>query len=715
MMETQEMMENILSYFDRPKCGPAELSQLQAFVKAQGGEAGGVKEAVLEMVGQGKLVLTQNGRYATPAMIGLLAGRIQGNAKGFGFLIPDDEEAEDLFIPANGMKSAMHKDRVLCRIIRQPQNGRSGEGEVVQILSRANSRVVGLFDRPWKSAFVIPDDPRLGQDIHISHELYGGAKHEDKVVVEIIKWPSGNRAAEGKVVEVLGNKDEPGCDVLSIIRQAGLPEVFPQGVLDAARAIPQEVPEAAKQGRKDFRDWTVMTIDGADSKDLDDAISIKRLENGRYQLGVHIADVSHYVQEGSLLDQEALLRGTSVYFADRVIPMLPPELSNGICSLNPDVDRLTLSCIMEIDEAGEVQDAQIVESVINNKYRMTYDGVNKIFAGDEEMCRAYAPILEDLGTMRELMDLLLARRERNGGLDFDVPEAKIILNEKGRAVDVVLRERGISERMIEEFMLAANRSVALCARHAELPFLYRVHEDPDKDKMKEFAQFVNAFGYTLKVKGKVTPKQLQELLEQIQGTPEENVINQVMLRSMQKAKYLELPLGHFGLAAPDYCHFTSPIRRYPDLEIHRILKEWLHGKLDEKRVKQLEKAMPGIAQQTSQAERSAMEAERAVDDLKKAEYMMDHVGEEYEGVISGVTQYGVYVQLPNTVEGLVHVSALDNDYYVFDEKRYALIGERTRKSLRLGDPARVRVDAVDVDLRRIDFGPAPGWLDAKES
>lgn len=659
-----------------------------------------------DMVEEGKLVMTRKKKYALPETLGFLVGRLQGNPKGFAFFIPDDENEEDVFIPPENLNTAMHNDRVMIRILRNGSNPeRSREGEVCKILTRANKTVVGTFEKDRNFGFVIPDDPRITNDIFVSKDNMQGAETGHKVVVEILRWPDLRRNPEGRIVEILGHRDEAGTDILSIIRQFNLPEEFPEEVEAVAKKIPQSVSQDEIAKRKDLRHLKTFTIDGADAKDLDDAISIEKMENGNFKLGVHIADVNHYVFANSPIDKEAYVRGTSVYLVDRVVPMLPKELSNGICSLNPGEDRLAMSVIMEINRQGRVVDFTIEETVIRSRKRMIYEEVNKILEEkDPELTAQYEDFIEELEMARELCEILNARRVERGSIDFNLVETQIILDENGKPVDIKPVERGISNRMIEEFMLVCNETIAEYMYWQELPFMYRVHEDPDIEKMLDFNEFIHNFGYHLKGIGEgIHPKVLQELLENVKGKPEEGIISAVMLRSLQKARYSHENLGHFGLATKNYCHFTAPIRRYPDLMIHRIIKESIHGKLNKKRIKELEEILPGMAEHCSKRERVADEAERETDDLKKVEFMLDKLGEEFDGIISGVTNYGIYVQLPNTVEGLVPISTIEDDYYVYNEKHYCLIGERTRRILRLGDSVRVKVAKVDLIMRNIDF------------
>ena len=598
----------------------------------------------------------------------------------------------------------MNNDRVLVQITRDDVNGKKREGEVVEVLERANNKIIGIYEDSRNFGFVVPEDTRLNQDIFVSKKDKNGAKHGDVVIVEVTQWPEKRRSPEGIVKEVLGQKGEKGLDILTIIKKYGLPEEFPPKVLAYAEGISEEIEEKEIQRRKDIRNLRMVTIDGEDAKDLDDAVSIERLDNGKYRLGVHIADVTHYVREKNPLDKEALKRGTSVYLIDRVIPMLPKKLSNGICSLNPQVDRLALSCFMTIDNKGKVCDHEIAETVIKTSERMTYTDVTKILRdNDEELIKRYDYLIDDFKTMQELCLILREKRMKRGAIDFDFEESKIILNDNGKPIDIKPYEREIANRMIEEFMLVCNETIAEHMFWTNLPFVYRVHESPDEEKLEKFRDFIYNLGYTMKVSQDIHPRILQDVLEKVKGKKEETVVSTLLLRSMMKAKYTPECSAHFGLAATYYCHFTSPIRRYPDLQIHRIIKEYLNGKIDEKRATRLAPIVDIAAKQSSEMERLAEEAEREVDDLKKAEYMMDRIGEEFEGIISSVTSFGIFVELPNTIEGLVHITDLDDDYYVYDEQHLMLLGQRTRKIYRLGDSVKVKCAKVDIDNREIFF------------
>ncbi|MGV6937501.1 ribonuclease R [Paenibacillus sp. CMM36] len=658
---------------------------------------------------EGKILLTRTNRYGVPERMDLQRGRLQAHAKGFAFLIPEDREHPDVYIHANDLKSAMNGDTVLVRVTSKGPAGGRLEGEVVRIVKRAVLQVVGVFQSHEAYGFVLPDDKRINRDIFIPKDSFNGAVNGQKVVVRIVSYPEGRAAAEGEVLEVLGHKDDPGVDILSVIRKHQLPEAFPDEVTEEAENAPDAITEEeiVRQGRRDLRDKIIVTIDGEDAKDLDDAVNVERLPNGNYRLGVHIADVGYYVHENSKLDQEAYNRGCSVYLVDRVIPMLPHRLSNGICSLNPQVDRLTLSCEMEFNEHMKVVKHDIFTSVIKTKERMTYTNVRKILEEeDAELMERYKDLVEVFGTMKELALKLRANRMRRGAVDFDFDEAKVIVDDEGKAVDIVKRDRTIAEQIIEEFMLAANETVAEHFHWLKVPFLYRIHEDPDPEKLQNFMAFAANFGHQIKGRGNsIHPRALQTLLEDIQGTKEQTVLSTMMLRSMKQAKYDAESTGHFGLAAEYYSHFTSPIRRYPDLVIHRVIREVLEngGALTAERQEYLTARMPDIAQQSSERERVAVDAERDTEQMKKAEYMLDKVGEEFEGIISSVTSFGMFIELDNTVEGLTRLSALTDDYYHFDEQHMALIGERTSKVFRIGDEVKVRVARVNMEDYTIDF------------
>lgn len=696
--------DTLLEFMREEAYRPMDIQELVSVFDINPDEYRAFKKTLKTMEKEGLIFRTKKDKFALPERLGLITGKLQAHAKGFGFLIPEVEGEKDVFIPSSFINGAMNGDRILVQITREDKNGKKREGEVIQILERANTKIIGVYEDSKNFGFVIAEDTRISQDIFISKKDRNGAKDGDVVVVEVTKWPEKRRSPEGVVKEVLGKKGDKGLDILTIIKKYGLPEEFPPKVQAFAAGIDEEIPLKEYKRRKDLRDVRMVTIDGEDAKDLDDAVSIERLDNGRYRLGVHIADVSHYVREKNPLDKEALKRGTSVYLIDRVIPMLPKKLSNGICSLNPKVDRLTLSCIMIIDGSGKVLDHEIVESVIRTNERMTYTDVTKILKdNDPELSKRYDYLLDDFKAMEELCNILYKKRTKRGAIDFEFEESKIILNEFGKPIDIKPYEREIANRIIEEFMLVCNETVAEHMFWSHLPFVYRIHEDPDEEKLEKFREFIYNLGYIVKWNGEVKPRNLQEILEKVKGKKEETVVSTLLLRSMMRAKYSPECVGHFGLAAKYYCHFTSPIRRYPDLQIHRIIKEFINGKIDDDRSKKLTALVDYAARQSSETENIATEAEREVDDLKKAEYMLDRIGEEFEGIVSSVTSFGMFVELPNTIEGLIHITALDDDYYIYDENHLCLMGERTKKIYRLGDFVKVRCSKVDIPNREIYF------------
>lgn len=653
---------------------------------------------------EGVIIRAKNDRYGLIDNDYLVTGKLDGHEKGFGFLISEDKDREDIFIPAENMNGAMNGDKVIVNITRRKEGDKREEGEVIRILERKNTTIVGTFEDNKSFGFVVPDDHKIGYDIFIPKARTQGAKTNQKVVVEITTWPEARRNPEGKVVEVLGYLSEKGTDILSIIRQFDLPEEFPTQVKRIAQEIDQEVNMEEAKRRVDLRDLNTFTIDGFDAKDIDDAVSIEVKENGNYRLGVHIADVSHYVSVNSILDKEAYNRGNSVYLIDRVIPMLPKELSNGICSLNPNVERLCLSVFMEIDKNGKVIDNEIVEGLMISKQRLVYDDVSDFLENDDKEAKEkLSKVADDLKLMEELAHILYEKRERRGSIDFDFPEAIIILDDKGRPIEIRKEDRRIANRLIEEFMLACNETVGERFFWNDIPFLYRTHEEPSSEKIANFSKLIHNFGYSLKGQQDIHPKELQLLTKEIKGKKEETLISTLMLRSMKKAIYNSEPGIHFGLAAQYYSHFTAPIRRYSDLIVHRIIKEHINGRFNQKLYTSLEKRLPEIADQTSMTERRAEQAEREVEDMKKAQYMTKHIGEEFDGIISSLTNFGMFVQLENTIEGLVHFNNMLDDYYHFDEEKYHIIGERTNKLYKLGDEIRIRVIDANVIRRNIDF------------
>lgn len=631
-------------------------------------------------------------------------GTFIGNQKGFGFVEVEGEE-EDIFIPANATGTAMHQDHVRVLLGKEPKKGKRQEGTVIRILERANQEVVGTFQRERDYGFILCDNQKFSKDVYISAKNSKGVRDGDKVVAEIIDYGDASHKPEGRITENLGSINAPGTDILAIVKSYKIPSEFPVKVINQALRVPDHVQEADRDGRLDLTELRTVTIDGEDAKDLDDAVSLTK-ENGIYHLGVHIADVSNYVQGGSALDKEALKRGTSVYLADRVVPMLPERLSNGICSLNQGEDRLTLSCLMDIDETGCVVNHQIAETIIRVDRRMSYNQVREILEdGDTEISRECRELVPMFFLMKELSALLRGRRHNRGSIDFDFPESKIILNGAGRAIDVQPYEHNVATDIIEDFMLMANETVAKEYCKGEYPFVYRTHENPDPERVESLLTLLRHQGIQVQKAGEeISPKEIQEILEKIQGIPNEAMLSRLILRTMKQAKYTTECSGHFGLAAKYYCHFTSPIRRYPDLQIHRIIRDNIRGRLKrEGKTEHYREILESVAEQSSICERRAQEAERESDRLKKAEYMSYHLGEEFDGIISGVTAYGLYVELHNTVEGLVHISTLSDDYYTFDEENYELSGELTKKIYHLGQKVRVRVADADALSRTVDF------------
>ena len=631
-------------------------------------------------------------------------GMFIGNQKGFGFVELEDEE-DDIFIPANAVGTAMHQDTVRVLVKEKNGGGKRQEGKIIEILERGTTEVVGTFQRERDYGFVLCDNQKYAKDIYIAAKNSKGVRDGDKVVAEIIDYGDERHKPEGRIKEDMGSINAPGTDILAIVKSFNIPSEFPPKVITQAQRVPDHVLDADRDGRTDLTHLQTVTIDGEDAKDLDDAISLSK-EGDIYHLGVHIADVSNYVQGGSALDREALKRGTSVYLADRVIPMLPERLSNGICSLNQGEDRLTLSCLMDIDRSGQVVSHEILETIIRVDRRMSYTQVRCILEdGDTETKREYEEFVPMFFLMKELSELLRSRRQHRGAIDFDFPESKITLNGAGRAIDVQPYEANVATEIIEDFMLMANETVAREYCQGDYPFVYRTHETPDPERVESLLTLLRNQGVSVQKAGEeITPKEIQEILESIHGLPNETMISRLTLRTMKQAKYTTQCSGHFGLAAKYYCHFTSPIRRYPDLQIHRIIRDNIRGRLQrEGKTEHYREILETVAEQSSVCERRAQEAERESDRLKKAEYMSYHLGEEYEGIISGVTAYGFYVELPNTVEGLVHVTSLRDDYYSYNEETYELSGELSKKVYHLGQKVRVRVADADALRRTVDF------------
>lgn len=683
---------------------PMKLKELAILLQVPKEQRSELKAVMDALEAEGKVHVSQKGKYLKGAGR-TLRGVYQAHPRGFGF-VTIEGETDDIFIPEKETNGALHGDTVEILLTASPE-GKRKEGKIVKIAERGTAKIVGLYQvaKGKHYGFVIPDNQRFLQDIFVPEERAKGAVDGHKVVVELTSYGSDNAKPEGKIVEILGHVNDPGVDIMSIVKSYDLPVEFPEKVMNQAERVPEEVSDADMAGRKDLREWVMVTIDGEDAKDLDDAVSLTRTEDGKnWILGVHIADVANYVQERSALDREALHRGTSVYLADRVIPMLPHRLSNGICSLNAGVDRLAMSCIMTVDAKGDVIDHEICESVICVNERMSYTSVKKILEDhDEEETTRYIDLVPMFEEMEQLAGILRNRRHQRGSIDFDFPESKIMLDEEGHPMEIRSYDRNVATKIIEDFMLLANETVAEEYYWREIPFVYRVHETPDEDKIKKLAILINNFGYSLHISDEVRPGQIQKLLAKIQGTPQETMISRLALRSMKQARYTPENDGHFGLAARYYTHFTSPIRRYPDLQIHRIIKDDLRGRMNEKKMEHYQTILPEVTRQASETERRAEEAERETIRLKKAEYMEAHIGEVFEGVISGITNWGIYVELSNTIEGLVHVANMYDDHYDYYEDRYEMVGEYTGKTYKLGETVYVRVIDADCLTRTIDF------------
>jgi len=682
-------------------------------------ERSSFRRLIRGLTSDGEIIKIKGDRFGLPEKMNLVTGVVQGHPDGYGFVIPEDG-GEDLFINPRNMREVMHGDKVICRA-ESAQKGGKKEGRIIRILERGHKTIVGIYEPSGHFGFVIPDDRRISHDIYIPFKYSGKAKKGHAVITEITAYPMKNRNPEGRIIEIIGYPDNPDVEIDIVLRKYDIPSKFPIDVLKEADAVQKEVTDDEITGRLDLRDKNIVTIDGEKAKDFDDAVYVERLNNGNYMLGVHIADVSHYVKEGNTLDNEAFKRGTSVYFPDRVIPMLPFQLSNEICSLKPKVDRLTLSALMEFDKYGELIDYRFDETVINSKERMTYTDVaeilnevqsSKLKVSSMELKERYSYLLKDFYLMRELCEVLREKRMRRGSIDFDLPEPYIILDLMGKPENIIKAERNIAHKIIEEFMLVANETVAMHFMKQEIPALYRVHDEPDQSKIIELSEFVSNFGYHLKIpvfkkgiESKFHPKRFQELLNSIRGKPEELLISTITLRHMKQARYSPENIGHFGLAFENYTHFTSPIRRYPDLIVHRLLKEIIKKKhIPKKRLDIWEERLPKIAQHSSEKERTADAAENDIVELKRVQFMLEKIGDEYEGIISGVTSFGLFVELKEIfVEGLIHVSSMADDYYALNERDHSLIGRRTKKRFRMGDRVKVKVENVSIEKRQIDF------------
>ena len=708
MAQKDELQQRILAFMKNEDYKPMTVAEIEeVFELSEAEEFKELVKTLVKMEAQGLIVRSRSNRYGLPERMNLLRGRFIGHSKGFGFVAPDEEGMDDIFIPPHEINGALNGDTVLIRVLKETSGDRR-EGTVTKIVERGKTSFVGTFQANRGFGFVVPDDKKMSMDIFVAKEDTLGAVDGHKVVVEITNWPDQVKSATGMITKILGHRNDPGVDILSIIYKHDIPPEFPEEVVEAATQVPEEITEQDLIGRRDLRNETIVTIDGADAKDLDDAVTVTKNADGTYKLGVHIADVSYYVTQDSILDKEAYDRATSVYLTDRVIPMIPHRLSNGICSLNPQVDRLTLSCEMIIDSAGQVIKHEIFQSVIKTTERMTYTDVYKILEERDEnpeLVERYKPLIPMFELMAELAQVLRNRRMSRGAIDFDFKESKVLVQEDGWPIDIVLRERTVAERLIEEFMLVANETVAEHFHWMELPFIYRIHEDPKPEKLQRFFEFVTNFGLVIKGTGNsVHPKALQEILKSIEGLPEEPVISTMLLRSLQQAKYYPESIGHFGLSADYYTHFTSPIRRYPDLIVHRLIRTYLiNGDTSKETVVHWNSVMGEIAEHTSERERRAVDAERDTDALKKAQFMSDKIGEEFIGMVSSITNFGIFVELPNTVEGLVHISNMTDDYYRFEDRMMTMIGERTGRQFRIGDEVKIRVSNVNIEESAIDF------------
>jgi ribonuclease R len=688
---------------------PATARELAKVLKIPREDRHGFKRDLTALVESGALLQIKGNRYGLPDKMDLVVGKLHTNPGGFGFVVAENAtrgDGKDLYIAAANLTEAMHGDRVVARLERQTAKG--PEGRIIRVLERASDSIVGRYEVDAGGlGYVVPFDRRVLTDIHVPTGESSSAEPGEMVLVGITRWPTATRGPVGRIVEVLGNINDPGVDTEIIIRKFGIPDEHSEEAVAEAVRLGSAVKEKDIRGRMDFRGVTTVTIDGEHARDFDDAITIEKLPNGHYWLGVHIADVSHYVKEGSALDEEGYDRGTSVYFTERAVHMFPAELATGLCSLNPHVDRLVQSCLMEVDRRGQVVRYETHDGVIHSDARMTYTAVNAILTErDPETIAEYRKLVPMFELMHELFVILNQRRRRRGSIDFDLPEAAVILTELGQIKDIIATERNVAHRLIEEFMLLANETVAAHLVAHRVPALHRVHEAPDVKKVLDFEEFITTPGYSLAASGSdVRPKHFQKLIDRIQGTPEERPIAALMLRTMQKARYDAASLGHFGLAAEHYAHFTSPIRRYPDLVVHRMLRESRAGAMTEARRAELDDEMPEAARHTSEMERRADDAERELLQWKKVRFMADKVGDEYEGFVTGVAQFGLFVELvEHYVEGLVHISSMADDYYRFVEQLHVLKGENTKKVYRLGDKVLVQVVRVDMERRQVDLG-----------
>ncbi len=694
--------ETIINYMRQESYRPMSYNDLLEAVQLAEEEQGSFSELIGKLEKEGEIVRTRRDKYGLPDMMNIYRGIMKLSQRGYGILIPDQLDAPEIFVYGRNLNGAMHGDRVMVRIHEQANDEQRPEGEVIRAISRANQELVGTFERGKHAMQVIPDDPRQIYPINVRPSSKLKIKNGDKVLVKINSWPDKKKYPEGTIIEVFGRQGQPGVELQIVIKKHGLREHFPPAVVEEARTVALPVSQEEIAKRHDLRALRMVTIDGEDAKDLDDAVSIERIAGG-YRLGVHIADVSHYVREDSKLDKEALARGTSVYLIDKVLPMLPAELSNGICSLTAGQDRLAITCMMDIDHKGKVFKHDIFQSVIHVKERMTYTAVNQIITDHDPATKErYRDLVDDFLLMKELADIIRQERNSRGALDFDFPESKVIVDENSFPIEIKRFDRGMGEMLIEDFMIKANETVAEYMFWQENPILYRVHEKPEGESLGKLNKVLGVFGYKIP-ENKAEPFVFQKILKDIKGSPEENVISLLVLRSMKHARYVHQALGHFGLASKYYCHFTSPIRRYPDLIVHRVLSLVLEGKMNGKKKSVLEARMGQYGEQSTLQEAKAEEAERELVDIKKAQYMQQFIGDEFDARISSVLSFGFFVELPNTVEGLVHISTIADDYYIFNDRAYTLTGTHNGKKYAIGDQVRVQLVSVDVDAAKIDF------------
>ncbi len=697
----------ILKFMSREDYVPMKAKEIAGIFMVPKNKYNNFKSILDKLEKEYKIQKNRKNKYSIIDENKYIKGTYRGNEKGYGFVIPENEEMEDIFIPRGNNNNALNDDIVVAEIVKESEDGKRKEGKIVSIVKHEKDKVVGLFVKSKNFGFVIPDDKKFGGDIFISKSNFTKAKDNQKVVVKLTKYPEKNKKAEGKIIEIIGGVDEAGVDMLSLVKEYDLPYEFPQGVIEEAKSKGNKVDKKDIPNRVDLRDKTIFTIDGEDAKDLDDAVRVYKNDDGNYMLDVHIADVSYYVTENSLLDKEAIIRGTSIYMLDRVIPMLPKELSNGICSLNAGEDRFTLSCTMEIDKEGNIISSDVYKSVIKVTERMNYKDVQKIIDGsDEEVFERYKNYIQDFKLMEELAKILKNKRLERGYLNLDLPESKVVLDNNGHAVDIKKYELYFSNEIIEQFMLSANETIAERFYWLEAPFIYRVHEEPDIDKVKELNKFLYNFGYKINKSGdKVYPKEFAKVLDSVKGKTEERVVSNLVLRTLKVARYESENDGHFGIASKYYCHFTSPIRRYPDLFIHRIISKYLENnyELSEKQKEKYEKQAEQYAKTSSDREKIATKVERDSIDIKMAEYMQDRIGEEYEGMVSSVTSFGIFVELDNTVEGLIRFENLGDEYFEYDEEHKQLIGEKTGITYKIGDRVKIKVINANKETRQIDF------------